>query len=804
MTNTKMPRIWAVWLAIGLSLTVFCVRHANASNSAFEIYQNLVKANQLEEAERVLKSILEKEKDPEQRTLATFAMGVLSQKQKKDTQAVAKFDEALAGKSDLADLIRIHKGISLRALGLIKEAREEFMKAEAVQDKSRRAFYEAEFELGEIEMMDKRWAAAAAHFQKLERKMRSDEKYPAILLNLVRIENSRAKRYNSCKWARKLYSKFPYHPLVATWSIDLQSVTVDDKPLQCVANLNDQRSRIRNLQLQGLSEKAKAEIGVLKSRSIDSTMHHVDALLATYYLSEGLPQDAMNVLMPYYKKEGRDFAFFVLLGRVAAQTGEFQKSVEAYERAHKLSPRSKAGKGALFQAAFLSYQFQDYEGAGKKFEDFIKKYPRSGLSADARWHLAWIKYLKKDYGGAYDGFKALWKTKSKKNRSLANEKTLYWTAMSLVRLGRITEAMPILEQITQDKGFGYYYLVAKARLQILKAQLDVRQTASQAQEKIDPKLEEAPVVAAKDEEAENEDELDVDSDDDAADAKEETEAAAAPEPAESPFQNAKMAKRFKRANDLIAIGLNQWATWELYEIERRTAQQSHLNTLISRYESIESYYRSAYISYVYFTRQRIKEGMKDGKPIWLGTYPRAYERSVSNFSRSYNVPEEFVWAIMRAESQFKPDIKSPVGALGLMQLMPYTAGQVAKMLSFSEFTTPQLFEPATNIRLGTRYLQRLLKQFEQTVPLAAAAYNAGPHRVRAWLKSFGNNLDMDEFVEHIPYLETRNYVKKVVHNYFVYRQLYNKSVKNDELLSWLAKPVGIKVTGDVESRERWD
>ena len=790
-------------LLLAASISVVEIRKAHATNSTFEIYQNLVKANQLEEAERVLKGFLEKEKDPEQRTLATFAMGVLYQKQKKDTQAVAKFDEALGGKSDLTDLIRIHKGISLRALGQLKDSREEFVKAEAVADKSRRAFFEAEFELGEIEMLDGRWAKAAAHFQKLERKMRSDEKYPAILLNLVRIENSRAKKYNSCKWARKLFSKFPYHPLVASWTIDLQNVTIDGRPLLCVATLADQRNRIRNLQLQGLSEKAKAEIGVLKSRSIESTMRHVDSLLAQFYLSEGLPQDAMNVLNPYYKKEGRDFNLLVLMGRVAAQNGDFQKAVEAYERAHKINSRSKAGRAALFQAAFLSYQFQDYEGAAKMFEDFTKRYPKSGLSADARWHLAWIKYLRKDYAGAYEGFKSLWNRKTKRNRSLANEKTLYWTAMSLIRLGRISEAMPILEQICEDKGFGYYYLVAKARLQLLKAQLDVRQPAGQAQEKVDPKLEEPPLpVVAKDEESENEDELDTGSEEETADSKEEGETTA--EPSESPFQNAKMARRFKRANDLISIGLNQWATWELYEIERRTAQQSHLKTLIARYESIESYYRSAYISYVYFTRQRIKDGMKDGRPIWLGTYPRAYERSVTNFSRSYNVAEEFVWSIMRAESQFKPDIKSPVGALGLMQLMPYTAGQLAKILSFSEFTTPQLFEPAVNIRLGTRYLQRLLKQFDQTVPLAAAAYNAGPHRVRAWLKSFGGNLDMDEFVEHIPYLETRNYVKKVVHNYYVYRQLYNKSVKSDELLSWLAKPVGIKITGEVESKERWD
>jgi len=804
---------WNLCLS-ALTVTVIVlgpVRYANASKSDFEIYRSLIKAEQLDEAERVIKKLIESTKEVELRSLANFALGVQLQKQKKHEEAIANFDQALAGKTDLEDFIRIHKGQSLRALEKYKEAKEEFVKAEALPDKSTRAFYEAEFELGEIEMIEKKWPAASAHFSKLERKLRSDEKYPYILFNLVRVENAKGKKYKSCRWARKLYSKWPHHPLVSQWSVDLQNVIVDEKPLQCVANLNDQRQRIRNLQLQGLSQKAQAEIDVLKSRAIESTMSHLAFLSAQFLASEGRTDEALKVLQGYDKRDGsKNFSFYALMGRVAAQAGQFQLAVEAYEKAHRLAPRSRAGRTALFQAAFLSYQFQDYPGASSKFGEFIKKYPRSGLSSDAKWHLAWIHYLKGEYAEAYDGFKVLWKTKTKKRRTLANEKTLYWTAMSLVKLGRHSEALPIFEQLSQDKSYGYYSLASKARLNLLQSSLNLRQVAS-ASEKNETSISENADEAASKEEAENEDDektlLSVDDDEEAAETKDEEEIQMIK--AESPFQNVKLARRFKRANDLISIGLNNWATWELFEIERRTAQQKHLKTLIASYESIEAFNRSSFISIIYFPRQRAQAGFRDKNakdvlPLWYSAYPRAFERSVSNFSRSFNVQEEFVWAIMRTESQFKADVKSPVGALGLMQLMPYTATQIAKLLKFNEFTPPQLFEPATNIRLGSRYLQRLMKQFEQTLPLAAAAYNAGPHRVRSWLKIFGEKLDMDEFVEHIPYLETRNYVKKVVHNYYIYRQLYNKSAKSDELLSWLAQPVGVKVTGDVESREVWN
>ena len=289
------------------------------------------------------------------------------------------------------------------------------------------------------------------------------------------------------------------------------------------------------------------------------------------------------------------------------------------------------------------------------------------------------------------------------------------------------------------------------------------------------------------------------------DANDGEEATAEEGPVPFAFQSGNMAKRFQRANDLITLGFNDWAIWELYELEKRTSQQQHLKTLVSRYESIGAFNRSSYISQIFFSKQRNSMGFKsDGKIFWQAAYPRAFERSVTTFARAFNVPEEFAWAIMRAESQFKADVKSPVGALGLMQLMPYTAIQVAKILDFKGFTIPQLFDSGTNVRLGTRYLQRLLKQFEGNIPLSAAAYNAGPHKVRSWLKSFGTGLDIDEFVEHIPYLETRNYVKKVVQNYYVYHQLYNKSAKADDLLPWLAKPVGITIVGDVEAREIWE
>jgi soluble lytic murein transglycosylase len=138
------------------------------------------------------------------------------------------------------------------------------------------------------------------------------------------------------------------------------------------------------------------------------------------------------------------------------------------------------------------------------------------------------------------------------------------------------------------------------------------------------------------------------------------------------------------------------------------------------------------------------------------------------------VPEPAIsLAIMRQESNFDVGIISPSGARGLMQLMPATARLVAHRLG--EPTSAELLttDPEHNMRVGTAYLQEMLEQFGNSVPLAAAAYNAGPNRVNEWLAENGDprygNLSMIDWIEMIPYNETRNYVQRVLENVVVYQ-----------------------------------
>ena len=128
-------------------------------------------------------------------------------------------------------------------------------------------------------------------------------------------------------------------------------------------------------------------------------------------------------------------------------------------------------------------------------------------------------------------------------------------------------------------------------------------------------------------------------------------------------------------------------------------------------------------------------------------------------------------ALIRQESAFQPQAVSRAGARGLMQLLPSTARLVARKMGRPRPSRTQLFDPQTNVELGTQYLFDVLQRFDGRLEAALASYNAGPGRVDRWLAR-GNYRDPAEFIESIPFTETRNYVQAVLRNVAIYRRLY--------------------------------
>ena len=158
------------------------------------------------------------------------------------------------------------------------------------------------------------------------------------------------------------------------------------------------------------------------------------------------------------------------------------------------------------------------------------------------------------------------------------------------------------------------------------------------------------------------------------------------------------------------------------------------------------------------------------RPLFEAGYPLLKIQSLDD---DQGVTDAFVLSIIRQESLFSPEARSPAGALGLMQLMPVTAKQVAQKLRVNMTPAELTRDPMLNIRLGRAHLADLLHDFDGSMVLAAAAYNAGSSRARAWIKASGDprqrDVDVVDWVEMIPFEETRNYVQRVLENIHVYR-----------------------------------
>ena len=150
-------------------------------------------------------------------------------------------------------------------------------------------------------------------------------------------------------------------------------------------------------------------------------------------------------------------------------------------------------------------------------------------------------------------------------------------------------------------------------------------------------------------------------------------------------------------------------------------------------------------------------------------HPLTHEHIIRHYSELRDLDPYLVMAVVRAESSFNPEAESPVGALGMMQLMPDTAAWIAERIGLN-IDEIDLFHPRYNIRMGTYYLRMLIDMFEE-VDTALAAYNAGMGNVGRWLNDVRYSAD-GRTLHTIPFTETRNYVERVNRFWEVYRELY--------------------------------
>lgn len=799
--------------------------------------REMIKKDQLESALKKLRGewgqqLTQAQAEP----ILRFTTARILEDLKRDGEAATEYTKALEKKSTFDAQIRFAAGRVYARTGQTAQAREAFagiLQADSkdvpVAIRTRAVLELARLMASAAEKEPKQWKDVIKTLQPALKAARNQDVYPSYLYLLLRAKKRTGT--TDCKIARDLFAKYPAAPEVMAWGPLLPNNKVDDLKLSCSATSKDIQTRLKRLQLQGQVDRSIQEIHDLKSAGVFDAWT-LDSFEMAAMLANGQNQDAMKMLMKHSEAQKGRPQFWNLLGRVTSRLGDFAASAGAYKKAYDMAPKGKAASDALFSSAFASYQMQDYDGAEESFTLLSSRYGKAKIARDARWHLAWMSYLRGDFSTALERWQSLLHERLGRRQartdSTSPDRIQYWSGMALLRLDRNKEAIDIFRGLLRDPSIDYYAILAWYRLKAIPGvqltdaenRLGAKRVVAESElketieaEKLDAKTEVAKAkaqaapappteTAAGDAAADSDDDTvtENDSGEGAEPEVDEIDNTVLVDGGKVDVRDPALRPRLERVRQLYAAGFNDETRWELQNLDSRVRNPQDRRMMMAELHRMGRFDRSSTLGELAFSGPRLRGGLDGARDLWEFSYPRAWAESVGASAKAARVDEDLVWSIMRAESHYRSDARSPVGAAGLMQIMPFTGERVAsQLLGQTGFKAADLLDPETNVRYGARYLQRLQEKFGGSLPLIAASYNAGPHRVQAWLRGFGA-LRMDEFIEHIPFVETRNYVKKVTRNFQIYRLLYREDRGS---LGWLVRPVGVTPDSGPNALEVW-
>lgn len=734
---------------------------------------------------------LEQEKD-----LANFSHGILSYERGDFDEAKAYLVSSLA-QVELAPYTYFYLGkiaFEVKNLNAALAAYEEALKFKPHSDLLRNIKYE----MAKTLIAKNRWAQAKVLLLDARRRFKRTELYPEIIAQLFVIDR-KLNSQSQCFWFRSLFESYPNHELASTWTLDSKTWKHEDKDINCALSFNTKYRHVSQLIALGDYDSVKRELEIAKL-----TMPRLDylELLVSYDLRAGNPEEAFNELKLDFEKESKNPKFLQLYIKVASRALKSDEALAAYDLAIGLEKNPRIKAGLVFRKGFFEYELGFYENSYETLMSVQKSFANNPYQGDITWYLGWTAYLQKKYDVAITHFEVLEglikRRKYIRSRdNYSKERVNYWLAQTYRALGDNDKAYTLMQEVVDGEKLSYYAFLASAYLPEIDSKLNKSKKGDKNQAllsnlsvpwlKIDSekKSDGQRNYVLKDEFNPNFD-VYISKDQEAL--------------LDQAFDQEKHQMPLKRFKLLLKSGFYDDARFELQELEKKASSKNQKLQLVQMYRRLDDLHRASRIMTLSFQNERQNILSDDNLyDLWFQTFPKPHQKAVLGSSDQFQVPEHLVYSIMRAESFYSKTAMSGVGARGLLQLMPFTAKQVAELMGKAQDVKPeQLFEPDTNIQLGVKYLNRLLKSFAGDKILAIAAYNAGPHRAEWWVSRFGH-LRQDEFIEHIMFLETRNYVKKVMQFNWTYDLLYSNQATFAEIKS----PIEFQLSGAPSLVEKW-
>ncbi|BAY20908.1 lytic transglycosylase [Calothrix sp. NIES-2100] len=538
-------------------------------------------------------------------------------------------------------------------------------------------------------------------------------------------------------------AQFPTHPL--TWEIIKKRL--QENPNQP--------------QLQLILAKYAADqpgtVGVLDALTQESTLKPEDwEIIATAYWTNNLFDKAANA----YAKAPKTALNLYRTGRGLQVTGKQKETaIASYKQLVQQFPEAEetgtgllrlaemvqtrkdalpyldqaiakfpqvAGK-AVVEKAKIYKALNDNKSAAQAWQVLIAKYGNSDEAAEYRWKIAQEKAKAKDYVGAWQWAEPI---TTNNPTSILAPRAGFWVGKWATQLGKQQEAKTAYEYVLSQFPYSYYAWRSAAILG-----LNVGNFSTVRQMNPEVVAPQRPVPTAG---SETFKELYLLGQDRDAWLQWETEFINKAQPS--------VAEQFTEGLMQLARGENKIGIDTISKLEDRETPEEQ-----AEYQTLSQ--QSIY---------------------WQARYPFPYLQEIEKWSKERQINPLLVTALIRQESRFESKAKSIADAMGLMQVLPSTAKWIAPQIKVDSKTI-KLDDPNDNIMLGTWYLDHTHQQYSNNSLLAIASYNAGPGNVSKWLQTMPTQ-DPDEFVENIPFDETKNYVRQVLGNYWNYLRLYNPEI----------------------------
>jgi soluble lytic murein transglycosylase len=532
---------------------------------------------------------------------------------------------------------------------------------------------------------------------------------------------------------RNLYITMPLSPEASQADDELKKLasTTQLPPL----GLNGRRTRADLLAKGKRFSDAADEYRNLLNASSPSDRPDIQLALAVALHKSGQDKEAKKTL------ESLDSSALEIntqqlynLGEIARSSGDEEGFLRYLGELRQTAPTSLWLQQALLSAGNFYLLKPDYDKAIDAYRELQQRFPNAGRASYAHWKVAWLSLRQGRTAEAKTGFEqqiGLYPA------SAEIPAALYWRARLAEEDQDTVMARAYYQKVSERFRNFYYGELARRRLREIDSDGDPQHYAL---------LDRVPPINAG------------------------TNITTSDPPTDN--------LRYQKAQVLENGGLLDFAVLELQAAGAEepgqepgkgqgnwvTAETAKLYEDAGRYDGAIQVFKRAVPNYFAVDMPTLP------RPYWEALFPKPYWPDLKKFSSQNALDPYLVASLIRQESEFNPGAVSRANALGLMQLLPKVGSAVAKQEKLRNFSSAQLFTPEVNLQLGTRYFREMVDKFG-SFEYALAAYNAGTNRVDDWLGQ-GKYRDPQEFVESIPFTETREYVQAILRNANVYRQLY--------------------------------